>query len=514
MPKWLDNAIFYEIYPQSFKDTNSDGIGDLNGIIEKLDYIKDLGCNAIWLNPCFDSPFVDAGYDITDYYKVAPRYGTNDDLKCLFDEIHKRNMHIFLDLVPGHTSDKCKWFLESMKVEKNEYSDRYIWTDNVWENPDGLNCIRGISDRFGSCAVNFFSAQPALNYGYAKPIKSWQKSPESPEATATRNAIKDVMRFWLDMGCDGFRIDMAFSLIKEDEGYLETQKLWADFRRFLDKEYPDAAIISEWGEPKYSLAGGFHMDFTLPFGPGGWESLFRADKPFFSSKAVGDISVFAETYPDIYEFSKGKGIICIPTGNHDTDRLARKLSQDEMKLAFTFILSMPGAPFIYYGDEIGMRYVENLTSVEGGFQRTGSRTPMQWNSEINNGFSNASKEKLYIRQDSDPDRPTVQKQENDKESLLNTVKKLIAIRQANSALQSNGDFELIFAKKNDFPLVYKRTQGKQSMLIAINPSLSEKTCEVGNILTEKVIFSIGSEANLKAKMLTVPPFSATIFELK
>ena len=128
MPKWLDNAVFYEIYPQSFCDSNGDGIGDIPGIIQKLDYIKRLGCNAVWMNPCFDSPFYDAGYDIRDYYKVAPRYGTNQDIAELFEEVHKREMHIILDLVPGHTSIEHPWFRISASSMKNEYTDRYIWT--------------------------------------------------------------------------------------------------------------------------------------------------------------------------------------------------------------------------------------------------------------------------------------------------------------------------------------------------------------------------------------------------
>lgn len=156
-PEWLNNAVFYEIYPQSFKDTNGDGIGDINGIITKLGYIKELGCNAIWLNPCFQSPFGDAGYDVEDYYTVAPRYGTNADLIHLFDEVHKYGMHIILDLVPGHTSVTHKWFVQSAKAEENEFSDRYIWTDSIWEEPEGMGCIRGISGRDGSCAVNFFT---------------------------------------------------------------------------------------------------------------------------------------------------------------------------------------------------------------------------------------------------------------------------------------------------------------------------------------------------------------------
>ena len=141
MAEWLKDAVFYEIYPQSFQDTNADGIGDFQGIIDRLDYIKELGCNAIWMNPCFESPFGDAGYDVSDYYTAAPRYGTNGDLKRLFDEVHKRGMHILLDLVPGHTSVEHPWFKESLKAQKNPYTDRYIWTDNIWEQPEGIASI-------------------------------------------------------------------------------------------------------------------------------------------------------------------------------------------------------------------------------------------------------------------------------------------------------------------------------------------------------------------------------------
>ena len=153
MAEWLKDAVFYEIYPQSFQDTNADGIGDFQGIIDRLDYIKELGCNAIWMNPCFASPFGDAGYDVSDYYTAAPRYGTNEDLKRLFDEVHKRGMHILLDLVPGHTSVDHPWFKESLKAEKNPYTDRYIWTNNIWDQPEGIGSIKGISDRDGCLSL-------------------------------------------------------------------------------------------------------------------------------------------------------------------------------------------------------------------------------------------------------------------------------------------------------------------------------------------------------------------------
>ena len=324
-PKWLDNAVFYEIYPQSFNDTNADGIGDINGITEKLDYIKDLGCNAIWINPCFKSPFGDAGYDVEDYYMVAPRYGTNEDLANLFKEAHKRDMHILLDLVPGHTSVQHEWFKQSMKAEKNEFTDRYVWTDSIWEEPQGMGCIRGISDRDGSCAVNFFSHQPALNYGYYKPERPWQQSMDDEGPKATLEAMKDVMRFWLQMGADGFRVDMAGSLVKNDEDGKGTIKLWQNVREFLDKEFPNAAMVSEWGEPDKSLQGGFHMDFLLHFGPSHYNDLFRCEEPFFSSRGKGDVSAFVEKYLENYEKSEKKGLMCIPSGNHDMGRLSQNL---------------------------------------------------------------------------------------------------------------------------------------------------------------------------------------------
>ncbi len=485
MPKWLDNAVFYEIYPQSFMDTNGDGIGDFRGIIQKLDYIKELGCNALWINPCFKSPFGDAGYDVEDYMTVAQRYGTNQDLCDLFAQAHKLGIHVLLDLVPGHTAITHKWFLQSMKAEKNPYTDRYVWSDSIWENTAPMDCIRGISERDGSAAVNFFSHQPALNYGYYKPEKSWQQPMDSEGAVATREAMKDVMRFWLKAGCDGFRVDMAGSLVKNDnENSDGTVALWQDFREFLDREFPQAAMVSEWGEPDKSLRGGFHMDFLLHFGPSHYNDLFRCEEPYFSSRGKGEIGSFISKYIENYKKTDGKGLICIPSGNHDMDRLRRNLTPEEMKIAFAFLLTMPGAPFIYYGDEIGMRYVEDLTSVEGGYGRTGSRSPMQWNKNVNAGFSSAPSEKLYIPLDSREDRPDAESQMTSENSLRSEIKRLIAFRQSHTALQSKA--KINFVTVSGYPLVYERENSEEKLLIVINPSADSKSftyCEkLGSVL--------------------------------
>ncbi len=512
VPKWLDNVVFYEIYPQSFKDSNGDGIGDFNGIIEKLDYIKDLGCTAIWMNPCFKSPFGDAGYDVSDYLETAPRYGTNDDLKRLFDEVHKRDMHILLDLVPGHTSVEHPWFKQSIKAERNEFTDRYVWTDSIWESPEGMGCIRGISDRDGSCAVNFFSHQPALNYGFYKPNpdKKWQHSTDSEGARATLEAMKDVMRFWLNAGCDGFRVDMAGSLVKNDEDGKGTVKLWQNVREFLDKEFPNAAMVSEWGEPDKSLQGGFHMDFLLHFGPSHYNDLFRCENPFFGGE--GDVSEFVRKYVENYEKSEKKGLICIPSGNHDMDRLSRNIHGDNLKIAFAFLLSMPGAPFIYYGDEIGMRYVEGLTSVEGGYGRTGSRSPMQWDNSSNAGFSSAPAEKLYIAQDVSPDRPTVKNQKADENSLYNEIKRLIKIRQTHTALNNRSEIEFVYAEKNVYPLAYVRKSENEKILVIINPS-SETVSFESKLALKETVYSFGETAKSDGKKIVASPYSAGFYTI-
>lgn len=513
MVSWLKNAIFYEIYPQSFCDTNSDGIGDFEGIIQKLDYIKDLGCNAIWMNPCFDSPFCDAGYDVRDYLKTAERYGTNDDLKRLFDEVHNRDMHIILDLVPGHTSVEHKWFKESMKPERNEYSDRYIWTDSIWDSPDNLCALRGISDRDASCGVNFFSCQPALNFGYAVNDKPYKQPYTSPAATETRNAVKEIMAFWLDMGCDGFRVDMAGSLVKQDKEYACTIKVWQDITSFLKEKYPNAAMVSEWGEPTYSIQSGFDMDFLLHFGPQCYTSLFRSEKPFFSDKGDGDISIFLNEYTQFYKAADGKGLICIPSGNHDMPRLSRNRTDADLKVCFAFLLSMCGAPFIYYGDEIGMRYLEGITSKEGGYDRTGSRSPMQWNNKVNAGFSNASPDKLYIPTDDDKDRPNVEAQQADAASLLNEVKKLIKLRLAHEALQSEAAIDFIYAEKGKYPLVFERKTKDERILVVINPSASDETAVLPTQYSAEAIYSLNGKAVIDGDKLSISGRSAAFFKV-
>lgn len=493
MPQWLKNAVFYEIYPQSFCDTNGDGIGDFNGIISKLDYIKSLGFNALWLNPCYLSPFKDAGYDVQDYLKVAPRYGTNEDLYRLFDEAHARGIRVILDLVPGHTSDKHKWFKQSQKPTRNKYSDRYVWTNVVWDRPEGFAWVAGEAERDACYMLNFFHCQPALNYGFNEITDpSWQMSYKDKRVKGTLKAMIDVMRFWLDHGCDGFRVDMADSLVKNDPDKVATASLWRKVRKVFDEEYPEAVMISEWCNPVRAInKAGFHCDFLLNH----WKKLsyyaFRyrneqgENKSYFCKTAHVSARDMLRLYLEDLAATEGNGYISVISGNHDTERISYMLDESELRLAYTFILTLPGAPFFYYGDEIGMRYLPQK-SKEGGYHRTGSRTPMQWDAEAPNlGFSTAEAKKLYLDVDRSADAPCVKQQLNDQRSLLNFVRKLIEIRQSNVDLQSDAPLKIL-ACSDDGVLCYKR--GEHTAVL-INPTDEPRDLPVA---VSNVIFEIGS----------------------
>ena len=240
------------------------------------------------------------------------------------------------------------------------------------------------------------------------------------------------MRFWLDAGCDGFRVDMADSLVKkDDENKSGTSLIWQDIRRMLDESYPEAALVSEWNRPWLSIPAGFHMDFCLDW-PGNCYNLLLRDakdgrnNSFFHKESSRSVLDFFDEYLESYEKIKHKGRYCLITGNHDTIRAAHFLDVTELKLAYAFLFTMPGNPFLYYGDEIGMRYL-SLPTKEGGYTRTGSRTPMQWDDTDNHGFSDAAPENLYLPVDSAEDAPTAAAQKADKDSLWHVVKDVLAI---------------------------------------------------------------------------------------
>lgn len=507
---WLRDAVFYEIYPQSFYDSNNDGIGDINGIIEKLPYIASLGVNALWINPCFDSPFRDAGYDVKDYLKVAPRYGNNNDLYRLFGLAHERGIRVLLDLVPGHTSEEHMWFKASCSDEKNAFSDRFIWMDGAFHKHPGLTQIGGEAERDGTYVVNFFKCQPALNYGFLKPEEPWQNGTDDPAAKATRDAMKDVIRFWCSHGCDGFRVDMAASLVKlDDEEKSGTRAAWEEIIGETKKEFPEIAFVAEWSNPPLSLSCGFDADFMLNERGGSYASLAREywnhegeapDKSWFKKDAGGSFAPFKEEYGAWYEATKDKGYISLISCNHDTIRPAFNLDDRERRLFFAFLFTMPGVPFLYYGDEIGMRYLK-LKTHEGGYFRTGSRTPMQWDKSANLGFSKAPADALYLPVDGGEDAPNVDAQEEDKTSLLNEVRGLIALRHGEKDLQADGG--LAFLQTEDV-LVYRRGD----LVCACNPSGHEVALSPGiPALPGDALYTIGEAKGGEAPAIGAQSFA-------
>lgn len=483
-PSWLKDAIFYQIYPQSFFDANGDGIGDLLGIAQKLDYIESLGCNVIWINPCFDSPFGDAGYDIRNFYLVAPRYGTNEDMKALFRAAHDRGMRVVLDLVAGHTSAEHPWFQKSARPTANEFTNRYVWTDNVWKGPgEGFDGIRGYSDRDGQYVTNFFHFQPALNFGFANPdpAQAWQLPVSHPDAIANRRELLDILLHWMSEGADGFRVDMAFSLVKNDPDGSANIALWQEIREEVERQFPEAVLVSEWSVPNRAIPAGFHVDFMIHFGTPAYTELFRAERErdvfgmapdghsYFDAEGRGDLARFLDIYLAQRHETRHLGYISVPTGNHDVSRLSRGRSLAELKAAFTLLYTLPSIPCIYYGDEIGMRHIDHLPSKEGAYGRTGARTPMQWTDGQNAGFSEAEAENLYLPVDQTLGRPTVTAQDADPDSLLNHVRSLARLRVQLPALNPAGEITPLHGDQRGYPFIFLRTCGEERCLVALNP---------------------------------------------
>ena len=544
-PEWAHHAVFYQVYPQSFYDSNGDGIGDLQGIIQKLDYIKSLGVDAVWINPFFESPFCDGGYDISNYYKIAPRYGTNDDAKKLFEEAHKRGLKILFDFVASYTSMEHPWFTASAEQKKNKYSNWYIWTDNVWLNPpkeyQGA-FIKGFGTRNGQYMQNFYHCEPALNYGFAvpDPDQKWELPIDHPDVVAMREEMKNIFRFWMKMGADGFRADMAGALVKSSnsEGNQQffkthedgTKTFWREIRKILNEEYPDAFIVSEWSYPASALDGCFHADFFHWFE--GYNDLFQKESwrilngvseghSYFDAEGKGDITFFLKNFMEQLDRTVGKGYISIPLGNHDNARLGNNRSDDDLEIMYAFGLTMPGVTFIYYGNEIGMRQMpESWPQVEGSYRpRNGARTPMQWSKEKNLGFSTAAADKLFLPVDPANDAPTVESEERDPNSLLNKTRKLIRLKHTEPALAAYAEFVPLYVKENAYPFIYARAKDKDVILVILNPSGKKSEAEFTlNIPYSKMKLLSGKEIKLargdKKILATVPPQTYAIYGLQ
>jgi maltose alpha-D-glucosyltransferase/alpha-amylase len=494
---WYMNAIFYEVHIRAFCDSNADGIGDIQGLIRKLDYIKDLGIDCVWILPIYPSPLKDDGYDIADYYGVHPDYGSLDDFKTLIQEAHKRDLRIIADLVLNHTSDQHPWFQKSRSDPHSKYRDYYVWseTDRKYSQARIIFLDTEASNwTFDEVAQlyywhRFYASQPDLNY-------------DNP---AVQQEMRQVMKFWLDMGIDGFRADAVPYLIEREgtncENLPETHQILKAFRAYLDENYQGKILLAEANQwpvdvlPYFGDGDEFQMGFHFPVMPRIYMAIRKGD--------ASPIHWIMSQTPKIPQNTQW----CIFLRNHDEltlemvteeerqwmweqyapeprmrlnlgirRRLAPLLDNDHRKilLANGLLYSLPGAPIIYYGDEIGMG--DNIWLPD----RNGVRTPMQWDDGPNAGFSRANPNELYApvigSGEYTYEQLNVANQQNNPLSLLTKMKHLISIRKANPIF-ALGDYHFL-AKEQTQCLVILRTYQEEKILCVLNLTDQKQTLSV------------------------------------
>jgi alpha-glucosidase len=472
---WWQKGVIYEIYPRSFMDTNGDGIGDLKGILSKMDYLQWLGVDAIWICPFYPSPMADFGYDITDYTGVHPMFGSLHDVDAIISEAHKRKLKVIIDFVPNHTSHEHAWFKESASSKDNNKSDWYIWHDgdaegnppNNWLSVFGESAWEWNETRKQYYYHAFLKEQPDLNL----------RNPE------VQKSIVETMRFWLDRGVDGLRVDVMWHLYKDtllrdnppnpnykkgDPDYDRFLPLYStdhpeaiDFVRNMREvmdEYPERVMIGEMylsihqTVAYYSKNEGAHLpgNFTLLLLPWNARKIAVAIDECESSVPSG-------AWPNWV------------LGNHDRPRLATRVGDQQTKVAAMLLLTLRGTPTIYYGDEIGMRNVdipkEEMHDPQGkkmNISRDPYRTPMQWSKEKNAGFTQS---KPWLRLAPDFEKMNVADQQKAPDSLLMLYKNLLELRRAEPAL-SIGDYIPLQAEGD--VLAYVRQHERSRILILLN----------------------------------------------
>ncbi|MGE0384491.1 MAG: maltose alpha-D-glucosyltransferase [Gammaproteobacteria bacterium] len=497
-PHWYRDAVIYELHVKAFHDANGDGIGDFPGLADKLDYVADLGVNTLWLLPFYPSPFRDDGYDVSDYHNVHPAYGTRQDFRHFVREAHRRGLRVITELVVNHTSDQHPWFQAARRAPRgSDKRNFYVWSDD----PDRYGGTRIIftdteksnwawDDVAGQYYWHrFFSHQPDLNF-------------DNPHV---RKAIFRILRFWLDMGVDGFRLDAIPYLVERDgtsnENLRETHEVIKELRRGLDERYPDRLFLAEanmWPEDVREYFGDgdeCHMAYHFPLMPRMFMAIAMEDR-----HPIVDILQQTPEIPQSCQWA-------VFLRNHDeltlemvTDRerdymwnmyasdkrarinlgIRRRLAplmendRDRIKLMNSLLLSMPGSPIIYYGDEIGMG--DNIFLGD----RDGVRTPMQWTSDRNGGFSRADPQRLYLPPIQDPvygfEAINVESQLRAPSSLLNWTRRMLAVRKTSPAF-GRGDFRFLHPGNRKI-LAYTREYGDEVILCVANVSRSAQPVEL------------------------------------
>ena len=536
---WYKDAIIYQIHVRTFFDSNGDGIGDFQGLAQKLDYVQELGVTTIWLMPFFPSPLRDDGYDISDYRSVHPRYGTLEDFKTSLSIAHERGLRVIIELVANHTSDQHPWFQESRSSKDNPKRDWYVWSDT--DNKYRGTRIIFLDTEMSNWAWDpisksyywhrFFSHQPDLNY-------------DNP---AVREEMWNIMKFWLDMGVDGFRLDAVPYLIEREgtscENLPETHEVIRELRRKVDEQFPGTLLLAEANQwpadlrPYFGNGDEFHMAFHFPLMPRMFMGLRLEDR-----KPITEI---LQQTPEIPESCQW----CLFLRNHDeltlemvTDierdymydiyasdksmrlnlgirrRLAPLLDNDRRRIELLngMLMSLPGTPIIYYGDEIGMGDNVHLGD------RNGVRTPMQWSGAGNGGFSTADPENLYSPPILNPvygyQAVNVLSQERFDHSLLSWMKHLISVRRS-SPVFGSGSIEFLYPA-NHRVLAYIRQLGKETVLVVNNLSSAAQAVELdlrrykGNILIEMFGKNIFPRIGDLPYLLTMGPYQFYWFRLR
>ncbi len=488
---WWQKGIIYQIYPRSFMDSDGDGTGDLVGIIQRLPYVESLGVDAIWLSPIFPSPMADFGYDVADYVDIDPMFGTLHDFDALVQEAHARGLKIILDLVPNHTSDEHPWFVESRASRDNPKRDWYIWRDPA---PDGgppnnwLSYFGGSAweydERTGQYYLHLFDRkQPDLNW----------RNP------AVREAIYDVMQFWLDRGVDGFRVDVIWLLFKDAEfrdnplnphwqagdlpSAVQEHVHTADLPEVHDVVREMRQIVDAYGERV--LIGEIYLPvprLVMYYGPNNDE----AHLPFnFQLVLLPWDAPTVRRAVDTYEAALPAG--AWPNwvlGNHDQPRIASRIGRAQARVATMLLLTLRGTPTCYYGDEIGMQNVpiplDQIVDPQGKHApehtRDAERTPMQWDDSPNAGFTTG---RPWLPLAADYRTVNVAAQERDPRSMLSLFRRLTTLRRELPAL-AIGSYRSVNTNADEV-YAYVREHGEQRVLVALNFGSTTHTLDLSAV---------------------------------
>lgn len=545
--KWWKEAVVYQVYPRSFKDSDGDGVGDLKGIISKLDYIKSLGIDAVWLNPIYTSPNDDNGYDISDYRQIMTDFGTMEDFDLLLKGMHERGIKLIMDLVVNHSSDEHEWFKQSRSSRDNKYRDYYHW----WPAEKGKPPYRWSFFDVNNDAWKYDAQTDAYYLHYFS-----QKQPDlNWENPKLRREIYEMMRFWLDKGIDGFRMD-AFQFASKDTTWPELPK---GYEKNIIKYYGVGPHLHDYLQEMNREVFSKYDIMTVAEGAGSTpeEAMLFVDPDrkelnmayHFESvdigKHINDFGIVK--YKDIFsrydETFKDKGWLSIFLANHDQPRMVSKFGYDtpkfreiSSKMLSTFVMTMRGTPYYYYGDELGMtnirfdsiedyhdvdtrnKYIslknkggDLKTFLEGQKQtsRENGRTPFQWDTTKNAGFTSG---KPWLKVNPNYNLINAEVQEKDPNSTLNYFRKLVQLRKKEPVFVY-GKYTLL-DRENPNIFAYTRDLEGKKVLVLLNFSEKESSFNIGIPITKSKIIldNYTNTKNLKKNILR--PFEAVIIELK